>query len=352
MKSLFSRSTHRVRAEWRDFRVLFQESRISILLFTLINFGGALIFHFFYTYPSTHQHPNFSQALYGTFALIFFESILQYPPQWYLQIFFFIIPIMGLAIVLDGLSRFGSAFFDKQARGQKWQVAMASTYSKHIIICGLGKTGYRTALELLKFGREVIAIEIDEHGRFVENTKEAGIPVIVADARRSENLIKAGVQKADSIIPATDDELTNLDIALDARELNPGIKVVLRMFDPDLARRVEKGFGIQTALSTSALAAPMFAAAAMRVNTKLSFYVGKTLLNLSEVVIQSSSMLAGWSVEKVERKLDLSVVFYQSSTMEDMHPAPTVQLCAGDKILVLASLDALRQLNDLNQHPD
>ena len=48
---------------------------------------------------------------------------------------------------------------------------------------------------------------------------------------------------------------TNLDIALQARELNPGIKVVLRMFDPDLARRVESGFGIHTAFSTSALAA-------------------------------------------------------------------------------------------------
>ncbi len=352
MKSRFSRSIHRVRAEWRDFRVLFHESRTSILFFLLINFGGAAIFHFFYTYPNTQQHPGFSHALYGTFALIFFESVLPYPPQWYLQILFFIIPIMGLAIVLDGLNRFGSAFFDKQARGQKWQVAMASTYSKHIIICGLGKTGYRTALELLKFGREVIAIERNENGRFVENAKEAGIPVIIADARRTESLMKANVSKADAIVPATDDELTNLDIALDAREANPGIKVVLRMFDPDLARRVEKGFGIQTALSTSALAAPMFAAAAMRVNTKHSFYVGKTLLNLSEIVIKSSSILAGWTVEKVENQLDLSVVSYQNGQVEDIHPAPSVQLGAGDKILVLASLDALHQLNELNQDPD
>lgn len=164
---------------------------------------------------------------------------------------------MGLAIVLDGLGRFGSAFFDKQARGQKWQAAMASTYSKHIIICGLGKTGYRTALELLKFGRDVVAVEMDEKGRFVEELKAKGIPVILADARRPDSLIKAGVEKADAIIPATDDELTNLDVALDARELNPTIKVVLRMFDPDLARRIEKGFGIHTALSTSALAAPI-----------------------------------------------------------------------------------------------
>ena len=352
MKAFFSRFTRRLRAELRDFRVLLQESRLSILLFLLINVGGALIFHFFYINPTTQQHPSFSQALYGTFALIFFESVLPYPTHSYLQIFFFIIQIMGLAVVLDGLGRFGSAFFDKQARGQKWQVAMASTYNKHVIICGLGKTGYRTALELLKFGRDVVAVEMNEQGRFVEDAKAAGIPVIIADARRGDNLIKAGVRKADAIIPATDDELTNLDVALDARELNPEIKVVLRMFDPDLARRIEKGFGIHTALSTSALAAPIFAAAAMRIDTKHSFYVGKTLLNLSELTINPYSSLAGWTVEKVENTLDLSVVYYQSNQVEDIHPAPGVQLRAGDKILVLASLEELQQLHELNRPPD
>jgi len=90
--------------------------------------------------------------------------------------FIFYDPDPGLALVLDGLNRFGSAFFDKQARGQKWQVAMASTYSKHIIICGLGKTGYRTALELLKFGREVIAIERNEKWAFCGKCKRGWYP--------------------------------------------------------------------------------------------------------------------------------------------------------------------------------
>ncbi|MFN2199186.1 MAG: hypothetical protein ACK2UW_23920, partial [Anaerolineales bacterium] len=38
----------------------------------------------------------------------------------------------------------------------------------------------------------------------------------------------------------------NLDIALDARDLNPDVRIVMRLFDSDLAQRVEKGFGIQT----------------------------------------------------------------------------------------------------------
>lgn len=347
MRSAWLHFTRRVRAEWRDFRVLFQESRMSLLLFALIILGGATLFHFFYTFPNTDEHPRFTLALYGTFGLIFFEGVLPFPNEWYLQPLFFIIPILGLAVVLDGVGRFGSALLDKQARGQKWQVAMASTLNKHIIICGLGKTGYRTALELLKFQRDVVIVEMDEKNRFIEPAQSQGIPVIIADARQAENLTKAGVERADAIIPCTDDELTNLDIALDARELNPSIKVVLRMFDPDLARRVERGFGIRTALSTSALAAPIFAAAAMRIDTQYSFYVGNQLLNLSEVIVEAGSPLIGWSMQKLETEIDLSVVAYAHGEMMDVHPHPTHRLHGGDKLLVLAAEEPLKRLNDL-----
>ena len=182
----------------------------------------------------------------------------------------------------------------------------------------------------------------------LEKTKALGIPMILVDARRSENLVKAGVERADAIIPCTDNELTNLDIALDARELNPNIKVVMRMFDSDLARRVEAGFGIHTAFSTSALAAPIFAAAAMRVNVMHSFYVGDELLNLSEVMVQPGSRLLDWSIEKLEADLDLSVVCYQGEKITDLHPDPNLQLSAGDKILVIASIGTLRRLEEMN----
>lgn len=345
MKRQFRRT---LQAQLRDMRVLLRESRISFFLFVVVVIGGALLFHFFYIDPDTGQHPRFSESLYATFALIFFETVLAFPEQWYLQALFFVIPILGLAVVADGLLRFGAALLNKQARGEKWQVAMASTYHKHVIVCGMGKLGYRIALQLLEFGRDVVGIEANPEGRFVEKAQALSIPLIIANARRSENLVKAGVKRADAIIPCTDDELTNLDIALDARELNPDIKVILRLFDADLAKRVECGFGIHTAYSTTALAAPIFAAAAMHVNIKHSLYVGSQLLNLSEVIIRPGSRLVGWSLEKFEAEMDLSVVCYQGKDVTDLHPVPDLCLAVGDKILVLASLEILERLNDAN----
>jgi Trk K+ transport system NAD-binding subunit len=347
MRTRLQRWLRRIRAEWRDTLVILRESRLSLVLLLLIIFGGATIFYFFYLSPEPAPPLTFSEALHASFALVFFEFVLPYPRQWYVQLLYFVIPVVGLAVVADGIVRFGTALFDKQARGQKWQVAMASTFRNHVIVCGMGKVGFRTAEELLKFGRDVVGIEINEQGRFVENAKLLGIPMIIADARRSENLLKAGVKAADAIIPATDDELTNLDIALDARELNPEIKVVLRLFDPDLARRVEKGFGIHTAISTSALAAPMFAAAAMRVKTQYSFYVGDQLLNLSEFIIEPGAAVIGWSTAKLEAELELTVVAYQHGTATDIHPDPHHTLHPGDKILVLASVQVLQHLQGL-----
>ena len=94
---------------------------------------------------------------------------------------------------------------------------MASTYSGHVVICGMGSVGYRVTQELLRVGREVVGTEIDPECRFVERAKTLGVPVLICDARRHENLLKAGVKHADAIIPCTDDELANLDIALSAR---------------------------------------------------------------------------------------------------------------------------------------
>jgi Trk K+ transport system NAD-binding subunit len=253
-------------------------------------------------------------------------------------------------VVADGVIRFGVALTNKKERGQKWQIAMASTYNNHVILCGLGKVGYRVALELLKLDREVVAIELDPQGRFIEKAKALSIPVIIADARRTENLFKAGIERAEAVIPCTDDELTNLDIALDAREINPQVKIVMRMFDPDLAQRIEKGFGIHTAFSTSALAAPVFAAASMRVNIKSSFYAGDNLVNISEMAIEPNSKIEGWTIAQLENKLDLSVVSFIENQVTILHPEPNLKLHKGSRVLVLASLDTLRDLDELN-HP-
>lgn len=334
-----------LRAQARDARVLLRESRGALILFVAILAFGSLTLRLFYVNPQTGDRLDLSESLYSTLGLIFFQAQVPFPENPVLRVLFFAIPIVGLVIVADGVLRFAAALVDKQSRGQNWQVAMASTYRDHIIVCGLGKVGYRVVEELLKMGRDVVGLEQNPQGRFIERAQALGIPVIIADARRPDALTKAGVERAEVIIPATEDELTNLDIALDARELNPEIKIVMRMFDPDLARRIQQGFGIHTAFSVSALAAPVFAAAAVRADVKASFYAGETLLNVVEMTVTSGCSVADRAVAEVEAEYDISIVAVYQETTSDLHPDAMMVLRPGDRLLVMGPLEKLAPLN-------
>ncbi len=127
--------------------------------------------------------------------------------------------------------------------------------------------------------------------------------------------------------------------------MNPDIKVVLRMYDGDLARRVEKGFGIHTAFSTAKVAAPMFAAAAMRVNVKHSFYVGDELMVISEFDLGQDLPLKGSTVARLEADHGVSVVCHHHGRERERLPDREAKFFAGDRLLVLAPLDAIQKLS-------
>ncbi len=333
-----------LKAQLRDLRVLWHETRFSwLLFFGILALGSTAIY---LTYPDPAMTPG--KAFYATFTMIFFEHILEYPQNTILQILFIVIPVFGLAAIVDGILQFGIALVNKRARGQKWQVAMASIYQHHIIVCGFGKVGYKVSQELLKFEREVVAVEKNPDGRFIEKAYQLDIPLILADATREETLRKASVAQAKAIIPCTDNELTNLKIALEARDQNPDIKVVMRMFDADFAEKVQKGFGIHTAFSTSSLTAPIFAAAAMWMDVKYSFYLNEVLYNISEIIVQPESGIANLSILDIETFYDLSVLYIQNKQENQSHPRPDLQVSSGTKLLILATLNSLRKIEGDN----
>ncbi|HEX2999081.1 MAG TPA: NAD-binding protein, partial [Armatimonadota bacterium] len=222
-----------------------------------------------------------------------------------------------------------------------WEWWAATTYANHVIVCGVGRLGYRIIQQLLECGEEVVAVERDKQVPFLEKIRIQHVPVILSNACDPEALRQAGVAHARSIIPCTEDDLTNLEIALNAEEANPRIKIVLRMFEPELAKKVEKGFGFQTALSTSALAAPAFAAAATQTGVMHAFTMDHTMLYVAQTAVSANSTLIGQTVSQLERDFDLSVILHQRKAKVDLHPGPETVLQDGDRLVLFATLDVL-----------
>lgn len=330
--------------------LLWRRFRLSLSLFAGIVAIGSLLLWLAYRSPYGAERLTYPEALYATFSLLFFESTVPLP-HGPLQVLFFLIPILGLSVVAEGLIRFSLLLLDRHNPTGEWNVALASTYRGHIVVCGLGHVGYRVVKQLLEFDQEVVAIERNPDAPFLERVRGMGVPVLVGDASELERLREAGVEHARAVIVATNDDLMNLRIVLNVRALNPDVRIVLRMFDAELAERLGKGLGIRTAFSTSAIAAPAFASAAVHEGVTHSVVVEGDLLHLSEIFVRPDGELCGRTVQEVEEQLDLSVVFHQRGDRRDMHPASDLRLEAGDKVVVFASLEQLARLERMNCPP-
>jgi Trk K+ transport system NAD-binding subunit len=182
----------------------------------------------------------------------------------------------------------------------EWMKVMASTYRDHVVLCGLGHLGYRVLGQLLSTSTSVVAIEQDPNARFLALAKATGTPVLVRDMKNDKALVEAGVTHARVIILATNDDMANLEAALDARRMNPSIRVVLRLYDQEIAGKIKGAFAIDAAFSSSALAAPLVAAMSLDCRVLGTYSVAGVPHVAAEVVAGRDSGLIGRSVTDLE----------------------------------------------------
>ena len=74
--------------------------------------------------------------------------------------FIFIMPVLGIGMLAQGLAEFGVMFFNRRSRGKEWEMAVASTYTNHIVLVGLGHLGYRVVKILREMGEDVVAVSL------------------------------------------------------------------------------------------------------------------------------------------------------------------------------------------------
>ncbi|GAA3391065.1 hypothetical protein GCM10020369_47500 [Cryptosporangium minutisporangium] len=124
----------------------------------------------------------------------------------------------------------------------------------------------------------VTVVVPDPDGPFVPHLERSGVRLRTGSGRDKAVLEAAGVATASALVLLSDDDVGNLHGALAARELNPDIRLVVRIFDEKLARRIEGLFGHDcTVLSSSLIAAPSFVDAALGDGQQLIEIGGRTL---------------------------------------------------------------------------
>ncbi|MBC8077854.1 MAG: NAD-binding protein, partial [Chloroflexales bacterium] len=336
-----------VAANLYDLRLLLRESWVALAGFVALLLIGTIYLFFGYT-PAADRPASLAEAAYQTMQLLVLQTSLRYPADPLGAVMFFIMPLLGLALVFQSVLNFGRLLLDKASRREQWQIALASTYRNHVIVCGLGRVGYRAATLLRETGYEVVVIERDAAGEFVEAVRATKVPVVIGDGRLAPLLELAGLSRARGLLAAIGDDLLNIEIALTARRQQPDVNVVLRIFDSDLDSGMERGFGRNSVFSSSAVAAPTLAAAAVSRNLAHVLTHEGSLIGLSELTIETDSALSGF-VRTIEELFTVRVLDHVRASGSVTRGERLGKLEGGDRVSLLGTLDALEQARLANR---
>ena len=153
-------------------------------------------------------------------------------------------------------------------------------------------------------------------------------------------LEQAGVRQARAVIITTSDDLTNLDAAITARDLNLDAKIVIRLFDETLASKVAGAFAMPT-ISTSQVAAPAFIAAATGRKIYQGFQLAGQQVHLTDITICPTGRLVGRTVGDIQADKRINIVMHQGPGGVNVNPDAQILLEPGDIILVIAPAGVL-----------
>lgn len=338
---------NRWRVAWRDTKLLLREFRGPVTTFSLAIFGCAAIY---YGLAQQYKEPveSFAEALYLMLTLTFLQPSQDFPNHFNLQIFYFLMPVLGILTLAQGLADFGFLLFNRRARSKEWEMALASTLNRHHILVGMGHLGYRVADQLHDMGEQIAIIDLNPSADMTGAIQKMGIPVIHDDASRQLVLEAANIARAKSILLCTQNDALNLKIALMARHLNPKIEVIIRIFDEDFAQALHDQFGFN-ALSGTSIAAPVFAASAAGVDITNPISIEGEALSLARLTISPNSGLSGKTIGYIEDNFSVSILLVRYDHHSQFHPTDSQRVTTGNQLAVMGRPQKLHALLHLCQ---
>ncbi|HWG00327.1 MAG TPA: NAD-binding protein [Trebonia sp.] len=212
----------------------------------------------------------------------------------------------------------------------------------HVIVAGLGNVGTRIVGQLHDLGFPVACIDRDPRARGLQMARRYRLPVVIGDAYQEQTLRAAGLDTAIALVSVTGSDITNLEAALQARALREDLRLVVSLYDDDLAQRVQQTVGNIVSRSISYMAAPAFAAAMLEHQVLTTISVGRHVLLIADVRVEPGAAIVGQALTGLEengqvRVLALHIRDARGLLGLDWAPHRGYLLAAGDRLIVVAT---------------
>ena len=223
----------------------------------------------------------------------------------------------------------------------------------HVIVMGGGEVGIRVVGGLHDLGFDVALIDHDPKAPAVAFARHRGLPVVIGPAS-DQSLSAAGLDGAIALVCATNSDIVNLETALLARAMRgEDLRIVLRLFDDELAQRVQRTVSNVVSRSVSYLAAPAFAVAMLEHKVLRAIAVGRHVLLLADVRVEPGADIVGRPLADLEVGGLARIIALQErgALGFSWSPRRDHQLMAGERMIVLATRAGLSAFLAGNRAP-
>lgn len=209
----------------------------------------------------------------------------------------------------------------------------------HVVVVGLGSFGIRVVADLKKAGHDVVVIERSPDNRYLSSAAELDVPVIFGDATLGATLDSARIDDAIAVAVLTQDDMVNIETGIVLRERlgtrwmrsaeQPGVPVVLRVYDRTLGAAVANRFGFENVRSTVELATPWFIGTALGLEVLGTFSVAQQSFMVGAVEVEPGSELDGIRMIDMSSQTRVIAIAARGGTART-HPRRDTRLAAGD----------------------
>jgi voltage-gated potassium channel Kch len=311
---------------------------------------ATLVIHFAYVDHSNGGHLSLLTSAYFTVETV---ATVGYGDYTYsaegpgLKVFAIVLIIVGVTLVSTSFALFTNILVSRrieQSLGRRRVPGMAG----HVVVVGLGSVGIRV-VGLLAGGKRVVVVEHDDDNRYLGRARALGVPVVIADATQRQTHAIVNLSDAAAVAVLTSADLTNIETGLAIRESLEDrwdeVPVVLRVFDRNLARMMERNFGFRHVRSTSALAAPWFVGASLGLDVLETFYVDQQPFLVGRLSVAEGGGLQGLAMQDLSARTRV-IALKRANAPEVLEHPPRrgTRFEAGDEVFLLGPYEELIQV--------
>jgi voltage-gated potassium channel len=269
--------------------------------------------------------------------------------------------IVSLVLVVAGVTLIayaGAVIFESIAGGvltgalaERRRERTIEHLHDHFIICGYGRVGQRVGEEFR--ASSVPFVVVDFHEDAVAAAKEDAVLLVEGDATHDENLRRAGLERAQGLVAASDDDADNLYIVLSARSAHPDLTIVARASGADAEKKLALA-GADRVVLPYTTAGQVMANLVLKPQVTAFLDVVTTAtgpdLQLAEIEVRQTCAAAGKSIRELRIRHEtgaIVIALRKSDGSFDTTPEPDTPIEAGDVLIGVGSPDEIRALEDL-----